>query len=121
MLDVLNYVVRFVQSNKDKFRLMLCNTKIMNGDHYFNELININKIKNSNLFNKFTSVTTNNFVELPSSITHLTLSQKMARIQCMQRKYTLDEYIPPTVTHLYCNDFKALYILSGDTIATLLV
>ena len=100
MLDVWSYIATFIERDKDRCRLMMTATEMMNCQIYFSEKRDIDEIIGLKLFDKFTNVIINNHKKLPQNTTHLSLSFKF--------DYLAKNYIPSTVTHLYCKNTNVL-------------
>lgn len=75
MLDILTHVLKIIESDKDRCRLAITCRYLMKSDFYFDNLIDIEKIIQSQLFDKFTNIyLTNDITKLPKMVTHLTFA-----------------------------------------------
>jgi len=94
--DVLKYLSRFIENNRDKCRFMMTCKKISICEFYFNGQVYLDLIEKSRWFNRFTNICIRNKVriKLPPLVTHLT-------VHC---EYSIKN-IPPTVTHLNLSSY----------------
>lgn len=114
-LDILKYLINFIDNDKDKCHFLMTNKNISKCDFRFNESINIDKITKSLWFDYFTNISLDHPVEkLPLSTNYL----KFNKIYCQKQKYinlptnylTLDltedclmdfsNFISPSITQL---------------------
>jgi len=96
MLDILTHVLKIMECDKDRCRLAMTCNRLMNSDFYFDNLIDIEKITDSRLFDNFTNIyLINNISKLPRMVTHLTFPTKF----CKSIKYM----IPHTVKNITFN------------------
>lgn len=100
MLDVWSYIATFIERDRDRCRLMMTCTEMLNCSIYFNELIRIERINGLKIFDKFTNVIISNRKKLPQNVTHVSLS--------FEFDHLIKNYIPTTVTHLYCKNTNVL-------------
>jgi len=92
--DIWTYISNFIQSDKDKYHVMLTCKELSTMNIFFNQLINIYQIIKLTWFNKFTNVLVDNdLTKLPRFITHLTIGHK-------EMYAPISGNIPSTVTHL---------------------
>lgn len=92
-LEIWNIIFSSLESNHDKFHLLITFRDMFKCSVSFDEMMDLNKIINSQWFNKFTNIFINNNVnELPLNITKLTFRDNFNNEITMK--------IPSTVTHL---------------------
>lgn len=91
-LDIWEYLMGFINYNKEKYNLLITCKSISKCKFIFTERVNIELIGKSDWFNHFVNVRVNKRVKLPSMITHLTFDDKFNK--------SIQFYIPSTVTHL---------------------
>lgn len=87
-LDIWGYLTDFIDSNEDKYHLLITCKEISKCRFFFYDQINVRKIKKSLWFDNFTNIFYNYIITTPKFVTHLTLT-----INC-------EIIIPTTVTHL---------------------
>ena len=118
IFDIWCYIASVINDDKDKCQLMMTCKDISKCAFYFNQEIDIDKIINSQWFNKFTNVLIHDNVRiLPYSITHLSFDDVFNKSIIMR--------FPPTITHLtfgryfsksieYCMPSSVIEITFGD-------
>ena len=91
-LDVLKYLLNFIDNDRDKCRFLMTNKDISKCDFKFNESINIDKIMESRWFDHFTNISLDHAVEkLPLSTNYLKFNK---------RYYQEQKYINLSTNHL---------------------
>jgi len=88
--DVWNHLSLFIESDKDKCRLMMTCKGISEYPFYFRENIHTNKIMGSRWFNYFVDVIVDDLVILPKYVSSLTFNREFNK--------PIGKYIPCTVT-----------------------
>ena len=91
-LDIWEYLMRFINCNKDKCNLLITCKTISKCRFIFTGKVNIESITKSNWFDHFINVCVNKLSKLPPMITHLTFDDRFNK--------SIQSYIPSTVMHL---------------------
>lgn len=77
MLDILTHVLKIIESDKDRCHLAMTCRYLMKSDFYFDNLIDIEKIMQSQWFDNFTNIyLTNDIAKLPRMVTQLTFATR---------------------------------------------
>lgn len=92
-LDIWSHIATFIDSNKDRCRLLMTHKEILKANIYFDELINVEKIMRLVWFDRFRNISNVYYLNLlPKFVTKISF--------CPGFHEELTDKLPSTVTHI---------------------